>query len=273
MDSMRSLDTSLPGTSPSKPRLSENPEQLLNAFKAAALSVTKLYKTAAADQGRARAEGYQDALDDLLAFLDKEDIGLSDGEGWRIRGWATERLDGRDTVPESDDEAAEKVDGTASPEVQRAASSSRLSPSATVPRTASPVRSQSQAPPTTVNPDTTTNESPSMIPPQGVFTFRSSHSYPQDSDMNLSDLNLSDSVRAQNHDSASASHASGPPITVTRTSRTSTRHPSRTNSRALNPLSRGAGQKRKINMSDFFDISNTGHKDGFGGGGKRGRFI
>ena len=81
---MRSLNTSLPGTSPPKQQKGEPPEQLLQAFKAAALSVTKLYKTAAADQGRTRAEGYQDALDELLAFLDREDIGLSDGEGWRI---------------------------------------------------------------------------------------------------------------------------------------------------------------------------------------------
>ena len=72
---MRSLNTSLPGTSPSKQHGSEPPEQLLQAFKAAALSVTKLYKTAALDQTRARSEGYQDALDDLLSFLDKEDIG------------------------------------------------------------------------------------------------------------------------------------------------------------------------------------------------------
>jgi hypothetical protein len=111
------------------------------------------------------------------------------------------------------------------------------------------------------------------MPPQGIFTFRSSHSYPQDADMTLSDLDLSDGARAQNHDSSVTSHASGPPITVTRPSRTNTRHPSRINPRAVNSLPRGAGQKRKINMADFFDISNSGQKDGFGGGGKRGRFL
>src|ERR1700709_2857179 len=141
MDSMRSLNTSLPGTSPPKQYHGEPPEQLLQSFKAAALSVTKLYKTAAADQGRARAEGYQDALDELLAYLDKEDIGLSDGEGWKIRRWATERLDGRDTVSqnmESDDETGDKADRASSPEVQRSQSRTRLSPAAATVRTSSP---------------------------------------------------------------------------------------------------------------------------------------
>lgn len=271
---MRTLDTSLPGASPSKAQSAENPEQLLNAFKAAALSVTKLYKTAAADQGRARAEGYQDALDDLLAFLDKEDIGLSDGEGWRIRGWATERLDGRDTVPESDDDSAEKADGTASPEFTRSHSATRLSPSAGASRAMQPARADSQPPPTIVTPiNTPTASDPSnMMPPQGIFTFRSSHVYPQDADITLSDLDLSDGTRAQNHDTSVTSHASGPPITISRPNRTNSRQSGRLNSRVTNPLSR-PGQKRKINMADFFDISNSGQKDGSGGGGKRGRFI
>src|SRR5450432_3759901 len=113
MDSMRSLNTSLPGASPSKQQMPEPPEQLLSAFKAAALSVTKLYKTAAVDLARARSEGYQDALDELLAFLDKEDIGLTDGEGWRIRRWATERLD-----VESEDEPGQPERGS-SPVLER----------------------------------------------------------------------------------------------------------------------------------------------------------
>ena len=71
MDSMRSLNTSLPGASPPKQQTGESSEQLLAAFKSAALSVTTLYKTAAAKQSKARADGYQDALDELLTFLDK----------------------------------------------------------------------------------------------------------------------------------------------------------------------------------------------------------
>ncbi|RAL65399.1 hypothetical protein DID88_000967 [Monilinia fructigena] len=97
MDSMRSLNTSLPGgKSPSKQQNVEPPQQLLIAqFKAAALSVTNLYKTAAADQARARAEGYQDALDELLSFSRQRRYwaerwrGLEDSKmGDREIGWS-----------------------------------------------------------------------------------------------------------------------------------------------------------------------------------------
>ena len=89
---MRSLNTSLPRTS-TRRRAAQPSGELLQAFKSAALSVTQLYKTAAADQEKARLAGYQDALDDLLSYLDQENIGVGDGEGWSVRKWATERLD------------------------------------------------------------------------------------------------------------------------------------------------------------------------------------
>ena len=95
---MRHLSSSLPGSR----RRNEQPHQLLADFKAAALSVTNLYKTATAENARSREAGYQDALDDLLAFLDRENMGLMDGEGWRVRRWATERLD--DAPKGSEDE-------------------------------------------------------------------------------------------------------------------------------------------------------------------------
>ena len=276
MDSMRSLNRSLPGSSPPKQYPGEPPEQLLQSFKAAALSVTKLYKTAAADLGRARAEGYQDALDELLAYLDKEDIGLSDGEGWKIRRWATERLDGRDSVSqnmESDDEAGDKADRAASPEIQRSRSATRPSTTNPAVRTASPARTEPQAPPTIITP----NEATVLPPPQGMFTFRSSHPYPQDADVTLPDLELSDGTRTQTHEGQLAPHTSGTPITFTRPARANARHtnhPTRINSRSSGPLARAAGQKRKINFAELFDISNLSHgKDAFGGGGKRGRFA
>lgn len=283
MESMRSLDTSLPGASPSKTQIAEPAEQLLNAFKAAALSVTKLYKTAADDKGRAKAEGYQAALDELLAFLDKEDIGLSDGEGWRVRAWATERLDGRDAGSqsmESDDESGEKADRSLSPEIHRSQSATRLPCSTGAPSTASPARMGSQGPPTinisTATPIPIATDS-TTAPPQGIFTFRSSHTYPQDPDLTLSDLDLSDGTRAQTRDDSVTSQASNPPVNFTRPPRANTRHNNhsgRSNARASNTLSRSSDKKRKINMADFFDISNSSHgKDGFGGGGKRGRFV
>jgi hypothetical protein len=286
MDSMRSLNTSLPGgTSPLKQQASEPPEQILSAFKAAALSVTKLYKTAAADQVRARAEGYQDALDELLFFLDKENIGLSDGEGWRIRRWATERLDGRDSSShnDSDDEVPEKPERASSPLTSRTQSSTNL-PTTTVrpTRTASPVRVEQAAPqpPAAVTPSPESATSPTL--PQSAFTFRSSHSYPQDPDILLSDLDLSDKDRTQSHDSSVNSHGTNQPsgITISRPSRANVRHnnnhASRLNARPSNSIGRGAGQKRKINFGDFFDIGNLGHgrdRDATGGGGKRGRFV
>jgi hypothetical protein len=278
MDSMRSLNTSLPGTPPPKQQTGEPPEALLTAFKAAALSVTNLYKSAAVDQGRARSEGYQDALDELLAFLDKEDIGLTDGEGWRIRRWATERLDGRDSVSqnmESDDETAEKTDRGSSPVLQRSQSATRLSSTANPTRTASPARTDS-ATPTIITPAAEIS-TPNLMPPQTTFTFRSSHQYPQDADIILSDLDLSDNTRAPSHDGSVASHASNTTssgITITRPRNRHNNHSARLSQRAGSTIGRGAGQKRKINFGDFFDIGNLGHgKDGFGGGGKRGRFA
>ena len=87
---MRSLNTSLPSSTP-RP---QPPEQLLQQFKTAALSVTNLYKNAVYAESQARQAGYQEAIEDLLHFLDRENLGLTDGEGWRVRQWATERSDG-----------------------------------------------------------------------------------------------------------------------------------------------------------------------------------
>ncbi|TVY84010.1 hypothetical protein LSUE1_G002057 [Lachnellula suecica] len=281
MDSMRSLNTSLPGatTSPSKQQGGEPPGNLLQAFRAAALSITTLYKNASDDLGRSRAEGYQDALDDLLGFLDKEDIGLSDGEGWRIRQWATERLDGRDSASQhadSDDESAEKGQRGSSPVIQRSQSDTRLNPNAQPTRTASPMRTESSAPPTAAPAHTPTTgaaaDLPPAVPQQGAFAFRASHPYPQDADTILSDLNITDNNRTQNL--GSSTH---PGITISRPSRTTSRHnnhSTRLNTRISSTIGRGAGQKRKANLQDFFDIGNLDYgRDGFGGGGKRGRFA
>jgi hypothetical protein len=283
MDSMRSLNTSLPGpgTSPPKQPTAEPPANLLQAFRAAALSITTLYKNASDDCTKSRAEGYQEALDELLGFLDKEDIGLSDGEGWRIRQWATERLDGRDSASqhaESDDEVAEKADRGSSPVLQRSQSDIRLNVNAQPTRTSSPIRTETSAPPLAAStPNLATEPVPSAIPQQGAFTFRASQQYPQDADIVLSDLNLTDNNRGLNLGNSHSSH--NPGITITRPSRTSSRHnnnSTRHNTRTSNTIGRGAGHKRKANLPDFdfFDLGNLEYgKDGFGGGGKRGRFA
>jgi hypothetical protein len=72
-----------------------------------------------------------------------------------------------------------------------------------------------------------------------------------------------------------------PPMRIdvpSRPNRSSARHgnhSTRTNLRSNTSLGSGAGSKRKtIGLAEFFDISNFGNgKDGFGGGGKRSRFL
>lgn len=103
MDSMRSLNSSLP-TSISRKYKPYPSASLHQAFKAAAFSVTQLYKAATVDEDAARSAGYQDAIDELLVFLDRENLGLGDGEGWRVRQWATERLTPEVYASESDAE-------------------------------------------------------------------------------------------------------------------------------------------------------------------------
>ncbi|KAG9246293.1 hypothetical protein BJ878DRAFT_497709 [Calycina marina] len=269
MDSMRSLNTSLPGTSP--PKMGDSPEQLLSAFKAAALSVTQLYKTATADQGKARAQGYEDAMYELLDFLDKEDIGLDDGEGWRIRRWATEKLDSRDSVPgDSDDEAGGKQERAqergSSPEIQRSQSAApRLSSTSIAKRAVSPARASSPQPAlsNTATPPTS-SEAAITAPP--AFTFRAGDFVPRPSEFNLADVDMDGSV----------SHASNPPITITRPPRTASRHNShtgRTVVRNSSSSSRTTGQKRKAthDYGEFFDILSSNNTPNAAGGGKRGK--
>ncbi|KAK1654733.1 hypothetical protein BDP81DRAFT_389777 [Colletotrichum phormii] len=273
MDSMRSLNTSLPGASAAakQPTQNDSPEQLIDAFKAAALSVTKLYKTSAAAQSKARMDGYQDCLDDLLSFLDNERIGLGDGDGWRIRSWATERLDGaRDTGSqnaESDDEA-DKAETVSSPGLNRTSSGTQLASL----RGESQLRTDS-APPSIPQPvHEEEEEGPEpvsvTVPTADSFTFQSSHPWPpqphqQDAYLNLANLDLSDS---RTHDASSTN--TNP---ATRTARP--RHPAnmpRSASRQGSNLGRGAGSKRKINFAEIFDLSSI-DKNMFGGGPKRSR--
>lgn len=227
---------------------SESPEQLLDAFKAAALSVTKLYKISASAQAKARTDGYQDCVDDLLAFLEKEAIGLSDGEGRKIRRWATERLaEGRDAAPpslESEDEV-EKADPASSPEIHHSNSTTQL-PSL---RNETSMRDSAPAPVVPVAP---APEPEIVVPTLDTFNFQSQHPYPPF--LNLANLDLSDSHNA----------------TTSPVSRSRTRHGNgtRTGSRTVGR----AGQKRKLNIAEIFDLGSLGSgKDPFGGGGKRNR--
>lgn len=277
MDSMRSLNTSLPRTSPR--RNHQPPEELLSAFKAAALSVTNLYKNAASEQARSRAAGYQDALDDLLSFLDKENLGLGDGEGWSVRQWATERFDGAHSAArESEDEEEEQEEQprSSSPEVVRKP-------------TTAPVAIQDQPQPEPVNtelPPTQHQQQPQVtrtdatVPQADTFTFRSSLAYPPPNHDREVDMDASNNPPTDSPNSSTSAN----PVRLEVHSRRRNNHNRSNNNNNnnriasinLGSMGSGAGSKRK-NLGDFFDISglsfgNTG-RDGSDRGGKRGRHV
>ncbi|MCJ1397209.1 hypothetical protein MMC11_000401 [Xylographa trunciseda] len=271
MDSMRSLNKSLPPSSP-KSRAVPPPESLLQAFRTAALSVTNLYKTAAVDQKEARQTGYQDALDDLLAFLDKENLGLGDGEGWRVRQWATERLDG--TPPahassDSDEDRAEivKRTGSSSPVLQQKSIpdlAQRRSPS----RSSSPARPEDASFP----PPPLPIPSHTIVQHQAdVFTFRSVHQLPQDTDMQSGEAAQNSNVQIDSTSAVRVEFTPRGPRSALRHSSLPNRHNTRS-STSSRPLGSGAGSKRRVTFGDFFDISNLGDgKDSGGSAGKRSR--
>ncbi|EGS20125.1 uncharacterized protein CTHT_0046310 [Thermochaetoides thermophila DSM 1495] len=232
--------------------MSVEANELLDAFKAAALSVTKLYKTSAAAQNKARSEGYQECLEELLGFLDRENIGLRDGEGQRIRRWVMERLDGREMSsppPESDDEVEKPEPAPmVSPQMQRIVPSP-TSAASSAQRPEDAMRDDSSLPTLT---DASTNpaveEVEFVVPTQETFTFQSSHPYPHDAALRLANLDLSDS---NNRSTASRSAARNRQV----------RQPSAS---SRTSLGRGAGQKRKVNLAEIFDLGSLDYGDGKG---------
>lgn len=252
MDSMRSLNTSLPKT--------RRQPDVHQSFRTAALNVTHLYKSALAGMEGARSEGYQEALDDLLTFLDKEHMGVGDGEGWRIRQWATERLDG--TLPkqassDSDDDylddrrarsSSPVMERNASPEETRSAESN------------SDLVQRSDSAPPPVQMEASTTEA-DMSPIHHVFQFSAPQAFPSGAahdNSNTTDV------------SAAARRAFPTPRRPT--NRPSTRNLQRSAAQNLLQLGSGAGQKRRF-MTEAFNIDGfNDRRDGSSGGGpKRGR--
>jgi hypothetical protein len=227
------------------------------SFRTAALNVTNLYKSALADIDRARTDGYQEALDELLAFLDKENIGVGDGEGWRIRQWATERLDGTLPKQSNSDSDEEYIDD------KRARSSSPIMErnlGMEDHRTLDPImetaqRSDSAPPP--VQMEATTTEA-DMSPLHHVFQFSAPQAFPPAStNDNTTDV------------SAAARRAF--PTPRRSSNRSSSRNLQRSAAQNLFQLGNGAGQKRRL-MNDFFNIDGfNDRRDGSSGGPKRGR--
>ncbi|PVH98278.1 hypothetical protein DM02DRAFT_615934 [Periconia macrospinosa] len=249
MDSMRSLNTSLPKTRRRQPTPQPDTHQ---SFRSAALTVTNLYKAALADIDRSRSDGYQDALEDLIGFLDKENLGISDGEGWRIRQWATERLDGSlpvQSTSESDDEDDKRA-RSSSPIMER-----NSSPEET--RTVEPAhRSDSATPPVAAELPTDAD----MTPLPTMFHFSSPQAYPSSAPSDGTSYDLP----------AAARRAFPPPRRTTHRSSSRNLRQSAAQNIVNIASGTGTGQKRKI-MHDFFNIDMNDRRDGPGGGPKRGR--
>ncbi|KAJ5898904.1 hypothetical protein N7495_003648 [Penicillium taxi] len=262
MESMRSLNTGLP----SSPRRPQPSEQLLQSFKAAALSVTQLYKTAALDQDKSKQAGYQEALEDLLKFLDDENLGVGDGEGWRIRQWATERYDGNSSLSSDEDVEIEKREHSSSPRGGHKEASQKETSQA-------PPSYLSRQPPTSIpataprSETLTPAEQPQEItvPTSTMFTFSAGPTFPQRQDLDM------DMQGSENPPSATQD---GAPVSVSFTPRISRHSRGRQNTRASSRESPAAlGSKRKFNVTDFFDFSGTDKGLDPFGGGKRGRFT
>ncbi|KAJ5606359.1 hypothetical protein N7510_009140 [Penicillium lagena] len=272
MDSMRSLNTSLPSSTP-RP---QPPEQLLQSFKAAALSVTNLYKNALGEQAQAKQSGYQEAIEDLLHFLDRENLGLSDGEGWKVRQWATEKCDGITSQNSDDDERgdADKRDRSATPAAPRreqpqhaSETPTRLAPTTTSASTPKPD-------PTTTTTQTTdtaqqTHEANSLGR-STVFTFSAGPTLPQCQELDMD---------MQSSDASTTSTEDGSPVSVSIMPRPTRQHHRHNNHARPNarPSTREApaavGSKRKFTVPDFFDLSGLNNGRDTFGGGKRGRFT
>jgi hypothetical protein len=257
MDSMRSLNTSLPKTRRGRPAPQPDTHQ---SFRTAALTVTTLYKTALADMDRSRADGYQDALEDLIGFLDKENLGVGDGEGWRIRQWATERLDGEVPVQSTSDSGDEEL-----ADDQRARSSSPImdrnsSPedSRLVEAIAAPNHHRCDSAPLPTSSSPTFEADMAPLPP--MFQFSSPQPYPSN--------NPSDNPPYDH--SAAARRAF--PTPRRQSQRSSARNLQRSAAQNLFSLGSGAGQKRRI-AHEFFNIDSNDRRDGGGGGSKRGRMT
>lgn len=259
---MRSLNTSLPSSTP-RP---QPPEQLLQSFKAAALTVTNLYKDAVSEQAQARQSGYQEAIEDLLHFLDRENLGLGDGEGWKVRQWATERCDGTTSQSSDEDERTDtdKRDRSATPITARKE-----------PPTSEPT---SRPPPTSApTPDTAPRSETTSPAPQPqetsfgastVFTFTAGPNFPQCEDMDM-----------QSADNGAPTSQDGAPVSVSVLPRNRQQHRHNSNFSRQSPRSTtreppaSVGSKRKSTFPDFFDLSGFPNgRDAFGGG-KRGRFA
>ena len=265
MDSMRNLNRSLPRSSPPSRRKQANSD-LLQAFKTAALSVTQLYKTASAEEEAAREAhdaGYVEALDDILCFLDEQNLGLGDGEGWQVREWATQRHQSMYSTRNSEEGSApleeeDKRPRSTSPGIQL-----KLSPT-----------SHYQSVSVQTDPEFTQNDESLLSADHSqethardIFHSRSPPALPSHQDVHMT----------------SAAQASPPSLKLevlprhTRNTTHRSNHHGRVSDRmppvSLGTLGHGAGSKRKIPLHEFFDLGSIGGGRESTGGGKRGKLT
>ncbi|KAL9112264.1 MAG: hypothetical protein Q9227_003382 [Pyrenula ochraceoflavens] len=265
---MRSLNTSLPSSNISSARLHSErpPEQLLQSFKNAALSVTNLYKQAASDRSSARLAGYQDALDDLLTFLDQENLGLGDGEGWKVRQWATERYDGTSHGTIAGDSDDDRQDG---------GGTKATTPSRTDRQASQDSDGRNLSPsPLDQTPATTKNEPlVEEVTNAPVFTFTAAPNLP------ILDVDMQSTEQTQSRShtgSETSTNASNRVPSIIRGPKGSYRHGNLrhgSRSSASRESTSIIGAKRKFQFSDFFDISNVPGNGRDGSVGKRGKFT
>lgn len=207
---------------------------------------------------RSRADGYQEALEDLVGFLDKENLGVGDGEGWLIRQWAMERLDGGlpiQPTSDSDEEPPEEQRARSSSPVMDRNSSPEPAPAEEPMATAS-LRSDS-APPLV---SSTTPTDADMAPLPSVFQFSSPQAYPATVPSDGSSYDFTAAARRAFPTPRRSSH------------RTTQRNLQRSAAQNVLSLGSGAGHKRKM-VPDYFNIEPSDRRDGPCGGSKRGRMT
>ena len=249
MESMRSLDRSLPG--PQEPS-----EELNGAFKAAAISTTTLYKKAILGQRLARQAGYQDALDDLLSFLDRQNLGLQDGEGWLVRQWATKLLDDRPTTTPSN--PTNKEDQHVSDSEEEKEVEKDKSPTPPSREESSPILRPRDIQTDAEKPAAAAPGKPVLhAPPSEAFTFQSSHVYPKDVEMQVIETTSKREVSPR----------------TTRQRKLGKQRSSAGKNGGGGSGGNGSGSKRKLPFGEFFDISdltdNNGNNNNNGQDGRR----
>ncbi len=275
MDSMRSLNTSLPTALPDKQR-SYPPEQLHQAFKSAALSVTNLYRAAASEREQARSAGYRDALEDLLGFIDQENLSMAEDGGWRLKQWATERAEGGVPVSTGTDSEEDVEEDKQARSPSPVHTRTRTDPATSPPRTCAV--SSSSLPPDVEAPGPTETpsrpEQPDFSVPQAAeFAFRSSFRPSSSHELDA------DTIESRLTGEGSTAGSSWRRDNRTRHRRAAGRrngNSPRSNARtaSLPSLGTGAGLKRRMPFGEYFDIGSLTLGKEFGhSGSKKGRFT